>query len=132
MTETVRMFVNGQAMRGGSLHDALASSAVFVGELRTAPLYRFYAVRDEFPGLHPSDDGESIAGEVYEASYQTLREHLLPREPEELELSVIQLADGSGSMSMIMRRESLGLPGVRDITEFGGWHAYRNGGQAQP
>jgi gamma-glutamylcyclotransferase (GGCT)/AIG2-like uncharacterized protein YtfP len=134
MSETIRMFVNGQAMRGGSLHDALASSAKFVGEVRTAPHYRFFSVRNEFPSLYRAQEGHgaAIAGEVYESSYQTLREGLLPREPDELELSVIQLEDGSGSLSMVMREGSLDLPGVHDITEFGGWRTYREGWQATP
>jgi hypothetical protein len=61
---------------------------------------------------------------VYEVSYEVLRERLLPEEPEELELGVIALADGSGSFSMRMRASALTAPGVVDITAHGGWHAY--------
>ncbi|WP_024799821.1 gamma-glutamylcyclotransferase [Nocardia sp. BMG51109] len=121
---TVRMFVNGQALSGGSLNDALAGARL-IGEVKTAPRYRFYTVRDEFPGLYPvASGGVSVPGEVYEVSYEVLREKLLPREPSELELTVIELDDGSGSLSMKMREESLGLPGVSDISDRGGWIAY--------
>src|ERR1700761_8410946 len=97
------MFVNGQAMRGGSLHDALAR-ARFLGPAQTAPRYRVFSVRDEFPGLHPvAAGGVAVPGEVYELSYAMLRDQLLPREPAELELGVIELADGTGSISMRMR-----------------------------
>jgi gamma-glutamylcyclotransferase (GGCT)/AIG2-like uncharacterized protein YtfP len=125
MTETVRMFINGQALRGGTLSDAL-DDAEFLGAARTAPGYRFFSVRDEFPGLLPvSVEGRSVPGELYELPYAMLRERLLPREPEELELTVIELADGTGALSMRMRESSLALEDVIDISDAGGWKAYR-------
>jgi gamma-glutamylcyclotransferase (GGCT)/AIG2-like uncharacterized protein YtfP len=118
------MFVNGQAMSGGSLNHAL-TDARLIGAARTAPRYRFYSVRDEFPGLHPvAEGGVSVPGELYEVDYATLREQLLPNEPVELELTLIELEDGSGSLSMRMREESLAMAGVRDISADGGWLAY--------
>jgi len=121
---TLKMFVNGQAMSGGTLNHAL-HDARLLGPARTTPAYRFFSVRDEFPGLHPvTEGGAAINGEVYEVSYEVLRERLLPEEPEELELGVIALADGSGSFSMRMRVSALTDPGVVDITAHGGWHAY--------
>ncbi|WP_327151939.1 allophanate hydrolase-related protein [Nocardia sp. NBC_01329] len=120
----VTMFVNGQAMSGGTLNDAL-NDAKFLGRVRTAAKYRFYSVRDEFPGLHPvAAGGLVIPGELYEVEYDVLREQLLPREPAELELGVIELANGSGSLSMRMRADALGAPGVTDISDRGGWLAY--------
>ncbi|WP_328394294.1 allophanate hydrolase-related protein [Nocardia sp. NBC_00416] len=123
----VTMFVNGQAMSGGTLNDAL-DNARFLGRVTTAPRYRFYSVRDEFPGLHPvAEGGAAIPGELYEVEYDVLREELLPREPAELELGVIELADGSGSLSMRMRETALGAPDVTDISDRGGWLAYLEG-----
>lgn len=119
----VRMFVNGQAMGGGSINFAL-QGATFLGAIRTAPCYRFYSVRDEFPGLYPATAGERIIGEIYELSYAQLREELLPNEPEELELTVIKLEDGTGTLSMRIREAALGDPGVVDITRYGGWLKY--------
>ena len=125
MTELVKMFVNGQALRGGSLSDAL-SDATFLGPVGTAPAYRFYSVRDEFPGLYAvADGGFVVPGEVYELPYEMLRTRLLPREPDELELTVIELADGTGSLSMRMRDSALTLDGVVDISAAGGWLAYK-------
>ena len=122
--EKLRMFVNGQAMSGGSLNSALAD-AEFLGPAETAPKYRFYSVRDEFPGLHPvPTGGHTVPGELYAVTYRILREHLLPGEPPELELGVIELSDDSGSLSMRMRPEAFGLPGVTDISEAGGWRAH--------
>jgi gamma-glutamylcyclotransferase (GGCT)/AIG2-like uncharacterized protein YtfP len=124
MAELVRMFVNGQALRGGSLSDALAD-AEFLGPVQTAPHYRFYSVRDVFPGLYPvTEHGRRVPGEVYQMPYGMLRDRLLPREPVELELSVIELADGTGSLSMRMRTDALALPDVSDISDAGGWLNY--------
>lgn len=49
---------------------------------------------------------------------------LLPAEPPELELGIIELADGTGSLAMRMRAEALQAPGVRDISDRGGWLRY--------
>lgn len=122
--DTIHMFVNGQAMSGGSLNDAL-DGAEFVGPARTAARYQFFSIRDEFPGLSPvASGGAEILGELYALPYSMLRERLLPREPEELELSVIELSDGQGSLSMVMRQEALSAPDTTDITASGGWLAY--------
>jgi hypothetical protein len=130
MIDTVRMFVNGEAMSGGRLNRHL-SAATFAGRGRTAARYRFFSVRDEFPGLHPvAENGVSVPGEVYEVSYAILRERLLPAEPPELELGLIELDDGSGSLSMRMRPQALSAPGVTDISEHGGWLSYLR--QARP
>ncbi|MEU1981039.1 gamma-glutamylcyclotransferase [Nocardia sp. NPDC019395] len=123
----VTMFVNGQAMSGGTLNDAL-HNARFLGRVVTAPKYRFYSVRDEFPGLHPvAEGGTAVPGELYEVEYDVLREELLPREPAELELGVIELADGRGSLSMRMRESALAAADITDISDRGGWLAYLEG-----
>ena len=122
--DLVRMFVNGQGMRGGEFNDSFAD-ATFLGEFSTAAKYRLYAVRDTFPGLHLDPDaGFTVPGEVYELPYLMLAERLLPREPAELELTIIELGDGSGSLSMGMRAQALDAPGVVDISDVGGWRAY--------
>ncbi|MFC5747727.1 gamma-glutamylcyclotransferase [Actinomadura rugatobispora] len=125
MPDTVLMFVNGQAMSGGELGDALAG-ARFLGPVRTAPDYRFFSFGDVFPGLVPAGRGAGrpVPGELYEVGYADLRERLLPREPAELELSVIRLEDGRGSLSMVCRDGVLGGEGVHEITAEGGWREH--------
>ncbi|WP_281688898.1 allophanate hydrolase-related protein [Pseudonocardia thermophila] len=119
-----RMFLNGTAMRGGELHHLVGDSEL-VAETTTAPRYRFYAVEGAYPGLvDVGEGGAAIAGEVYEMTYEQLREVLLPSEPAGLELGVIELADGSGSLAMVLRRPHTELP-TEDITELGSWRAYR-------
>src|SRR5947208_523867 len=98
------LFVNGGGMSGGELHHNIADHP-FLGAVRTAPNYRFYSVRDEFPGIVLADEGQgsSIAGELYDVPLATLREKFVPDEPAELELGVIELDDGSSVLSMVLR-----------------------------
>jgi gamma-glutamylcyclotransferase (GGCT)/AIG2-like uncharacterized protein YtfP len=123
----LRMFVNGQAMSGGLISHNLAD-ATFLGPAVTAPKYRFYSVRDEFPGLLPvKDGGSSVYGELYEVTYSILRDQLLPSEPLELELGVIELEDGSGTLCMQLREEWVGHSDLTDITKIGRWREYLSG-----
>jgi gamma-glutamylcyclotransferase (GGCT)/AIG2-like uncharacterized protein YtfP len=119
-----RMFLNGTAMAGGADHH-LTGGAPLLGAASTAPRYRFHAVEDSYPALEDiGAGGAAVAGELYEMSYQQLREVLLPAEPAGLELGVIELADGSGSLAMVLRRPHAPLP-VKDISESGSWRRYR-------
>jgi hypothetical protein len=121
------IFLNGGAMRGGPLNHLLGDSPL-VGRVRTAPRYRFYAVRDEFPALDEvATGGVSAIGELYDVDWSVLRETLLPSEPAELELGVIELDDGTGCLSMIRRRTYHEQPGaLRDISSSPDWNAYRH------
>ncbi len=122
----VTMFLNGGGMRGGAVHSHIGGLATFLREVRTAPHFRFYSVRDEFPGIFLVErDGCAVAGELYAMGMDDLREHLLPVEPPELELSVVRLEDGSSSLSMVLREDYLTHPDVTDISAYGGWRAYR-------
>lgn len=145
----VRMFLTGDGMRGGPLHRHI-EGAEFLGERRTLPRYRFYSIRDEFPALDPvGADGYAILGELYEVPMARLH-GLLAREPPELELSTVELAagdpagsapapdgaapgePGGGELSfgMILRRGTGTRGRHADISQHGGWRAYR--GMAQP
>ena len=118
------MFLNGGGMRGGAVHHHI-EGAPLLGELRTAPKYRFYSVRDEFPALHPATDGaEPILGELYDVPMGPLNA-LLATEPAELELSIIELEGGELSFAMVLREAEHALGIHKDITSYGGWHAYR-------
>jgi hypothetical protein len=130
------MFLNGGAMRGGELHHLLGG-APLVRVAHTAARYRFYSVAGRFPALAPVPDadsglsspgpgpGVSVAGELYDLSWSLLREDLLPAEPHELELGVIELDDGSGCLAMLRRAPYTELPGALvDISEFADWRKY--------
>ena len=122
----MKMFINGTALTGGPDHANLRG-APFLGAARTAPEYRFYSVRDEFPGLvHVGSEGATIVGELYELPAEVWRTSLQPKEPPELELGNIKLSDGQMVKGMILMRERVEpQSSVIDITEFGGWRAYQ-------
>ncbi len=129
------MFLTGDAMSDGPLHHHI-SGARFMGERRTAPHYRLYSVRDEYPALYPvSEGGQPILGELYDVPMDQLFD-LLADEPPELELSMVELDDAGAragaaearsaaqlSFAMVLRRGENGLH--PDITHHGGWLAYR-------
>ena len=115
------MFLTGDGMRDGPLHHHI-SGAPLIGERRTAPRYRFYSIRDEFPALCPvGEGGGAILGELYDVPMSRLRD-LLAREPPELELSIVELAAGAAapgespglelSFGMVLRRASANAAGT--------------------
>lgn len=119
------MFLNGGAMRGEPLHHLL-DGAPLVRETTTAPKYRFYSVADACPALHPvAHGGAAITGEVYDIPLDVLRDRVLPGEPPELELGVIELQDGSSSFAMLLRRPYTSHARLTDITETGDWRTYK-------
>lgn len=74
------MFLNGDGMRGGRAHYTI-EGVPLVGERRTAALYRFYSVRDEFPALYPvAEGGQPVLGELYDVPMGPLSA-LLATEP---------------------------------------------------
>lgn len=120
------MFLNGTAMYGQKDHGCHQGST-FLGPARTTAAYRFFAVRDEFPGLLPvTAGGRCIDGELYDIPDPVLRDQLLPAEPAELEFGTIQLVDGEDVHAMLLRPERL-VAGdlVVDISELGGFRAYQ-------
>ncbi len=120
-----RMFLTGTAMSGGADHH-LVGDAPLIASTTTAQRYRFHSIDDDgYPGLEDAGPGgAAVQGELYELSYEQMREVLLPGEPAGLELGVIELADGSGSFAMVLRRPHTPLP-TRDISELGSWRRYR-------
>ena len=122
---TVPLFVNGEGMRGGRVHPHLARYR-FLGEVRTAPRYRFYVYQERFPALWPvADGGVSVPGELVELPLEAVRDEFLPVEPPELELGVVELADGSASLAVVLRAQVHARGrGLVDISDHGGWRAY--------
>lgn len=120
------MFLNGTAMSGQKDHGAHAGST-FLGPARTAARYRFFAVRDEFPGLYPVErGGRSIDGELFDIPDDVLHDRLLPSEPAELAFSTIELIDGEQVHAMVLVPSRLRAGDkVVDIAELGGFRAYQ-------
>ena len=122
----MKMFLNGTAMSGQKDHDCHAGSTL-LGPARTAAKYRFFVLRDEFPGLFPVDHGgRMIVGELYDMPDHVLRDQLLPGEPRELTLGEIELEDGDIVNAMILVPERITAGDkVVDIAELGGFRAYQ-------
>src|SRR5581483_564539 len=69
----VDLFVNGTLMRGLALHGNL-DGAEFLGEARTAPIYRLYSIDDRHPGMFEVEQGGvAVAGELYRVPEAVLR-----------------------------------------------------------
>ncbi|HEX6343673.1 allophanate hydrolase-related protein [Umezawaea sp.] len=119
------IFLNGGGMRGGPLHPQLQGTPMLC-VARSAPRYRYFSVGDRFPAMHRSGTG-SVVGEVYDLPLTVLRDHLLPAEPPELEIGVIELEDGAACLATVLRDAYLGGRELLDITHIGDWHAYLGG-----
>ena len=120
----VLIFLNGGGMRGGPLHHQL-QGAPLVRVARSAPKYRYLSVGDRFPAMQDvGAGGYQVAGEVYDVPLEVLLHHLLPAEPPELELGIIELDDGTACLATVLRREYTRAAQLVDISSFGDWRAY--------
>jgi hypothetical protein len=120
------IFLNGGGMRGGPLHHLLGG-APLVRLARSAPKYRYFAINGEFPGMRaaePGETGHQVSGEVYDVPLEVLLHDLMPAEPRELELGLIELEDGTACLATVLRRPYPGTPALTDISEMGDWRAY--------
>lgn len=117
-------FICGSALRGQPDHGNL-SGARFVREARTKPKYRLHSVEDRHPGIYEvGEGGVSIAGEVYELT-DDQHAHLLATEPPDLYEAPVELDDGKAVNAMIYPRTLIEKRGYKDISEHGGWAAYK-------
>jgi gamma-glutamylcyclotransferase (GGCT)/AIG2-like uncharacterized protein YtfP len=121
----ITFFICGSALRGQPDHGNL-QGAQFIREARTAPYYRLHSVNDVHPGVYAvPNGGVSIAGELYEL---TGEQHgsLLAGEPPDLYEDTVVLDDGSLARAMLYPRNLIEQRGYPDISEYGGWAAYRS------
>ncbi|WP_418287525.1 gamma-glutamylcyclotransferase [Lentzea guizhouensis] len=94
---------------------------------RSAPRYRYFSVRGTFPAMHESGTA-AVVGELYDLPLKVLRDHLVPAEPPELEIGVIELEDGSAALATVLR-DAVVDPLLRsgdleDISYLGDWQAF--------
>jgi gamma-glutamylcyclotransferase (GGCT)/AIG2-like uncharacterized protein YtfP len=119
----VLLAVNGTLMRGLELNgNLLEAGATFVREARTAPFYRLWSIDDRHPAMIRVDaGGAAIALEVWSVPAEGLATILL-KEPAGLCVGKVRLEDGSETLG-VLGEPSL-CEGRREITGYGGWHAY--------
>jgi gamma-glutamylaminecyclotransferase len=120
----VRFFICGSALTGQPDHGNLGA-ATLVGEAQTAAKYRLHSVRGEHPGIYEvAAGGVSIKGEVYEMS-DAQHAHLISTEPPDLYESPVELEDGTEVSAMIYPRELIDERAYPDISQYGGWAAFK-------
>ncbi|MEB3356028.1 MAG: gamma-glutamylcyclotransferase [Synechococcales bacterium] len=118
--------VNGTLMRGLELNgNLLAVGATFVREATTEPTYRLWSIGDRHPAMiRVKTGGRAIAVEIWAVPPAGLAEVLL-REPPGLCIGKVRLADGEEVLGVV--GEPLLCEGQREITQWGGWRAYKEG-----
>jgi allophanate hydrolase len=125
---SVRVSVAGAHLQGQPLHPALSKfGARFVRACRTAPKYRFYAFLEldpPRPGLLATDEpGGAIAVETYDLSMEGFGRLVASVAPP-LAIGTVELEDGESVKGFLC--ESCAARRARDITDFGGWIAFRS------
>ena len=120
----MRFFICGSALTGQPDHKNLGD-AKLVGDTQTAAKYRLYSVRGEHPGIYEVvEGGVSIKGEIYEMS-DAQHARLISSEPPDLYESPIELEDGSKISAMFYPRELVVERKYPDISQYGGWAAFK-------
>lgn len=118
-------FICGSALRGQPDHQNLRS-ATLIKEVKTQPQYRLHTVGpDLHPGIYEVDlGGISIPGELYDLTMEQYA-HLMTHEPPGLYEGSVILEDGEIVSAMLYPRELIEQYQWKDISEFGGWVAYK-------
>ncbi|MEM6520561.1 MAG: gamma-glutamylcyclotransferase, partial [Cyanobacteria bacterium P01_C01_bin.70] len=130
ISETKRVFICGSALRGQPDHGNLQGAA-FISAAQTAPNYRLHAVQDGWhPGIYETEsDGISIPGELYQMSMEQY-DHLVSTEPPNMYPAEVTLQDGGTAIAMLYPKELIEEHGWPDISDIGGWAAYKAQQQA--
>ena len=123
----VRVAVAGAHLSGQPLHEELLRcGARFVRACRTAARYRFLALMDLRPPrpglLRDQERPGAVAVEIYDLpteGFGALTASVAPP----LAIGTIELEDGEAVKGFLC--ESFAAPRARDITDFGGWVAFR-------
>jgi gamma-glutamylaminecyclotransferase len=123
--DTKRVFICGSALRGQPDHGNL-QGATFVKETRTAPQYRLHSVEEGWhPGIYETEsEGISIPGELYQMSVEQYN-HLVSTEPPHMYPAEVTLHDGETAIAMLYPKALIEEHGWPDISDIGGWAAYK-------
>jgi allophanate hydrolase len=124
----ILLAVVGAHLRGQPLNHQLTSrQAEFIRQTRTARCYRLFALANTQPpkpGLKRVAEKlpHGIEVEIWaldDAAFGSFVAEI----PPPLGIGTLELEDGTSVKGFLC--ESIGLEGARDITEFGGWRAFR-------
>ena len=124
--DVVRLVVAGAHLRGQPLeHQLVDLGACFDETTSTAASYRLYALDTSAPpkpGLVFDPAGRSIEVDVWKLSHDALG-RFLQLVPPPLALGTVELADGTHATGFLC--EPRALESATDITQYGGWRAFR-------
>jgi len=124
----VLLAVVGAHLRGQPLNHQLTSrKARFVKQANTSPHYRLYALANTQPpkpGLKRVAEklSHGIEIEIWSLDHAAFGS-FVAEIPLPLGIGTLELEDGGSVKGFLC--EPIGLDGARDITEFGGWRAFR-------
>lgn len=124
---SVPLAVFGAHLTGQPLNrELLALGATLAGEARTAPDYRLYALNDKIqrPGLLRVNDGSGVRVECEIWNLPTAAfGAFVAGIPGPLGIADVRLEDGRLIKGFVC--EAAATATARDITDYGGWRAYR-------
>ncbi len=125
ISQTKKVFICGSALKGQPDHQNL-QSATFIKPAKTRPLYRLHAAENGWhPAIYALDEGGiSIPGEVYELTIAQY-DYLLANEPPHMYPGDVILEDGEILTAMLYPRELVEKYQWLDISDLGGWAAYK-------
>lgn len=120
-----RVFICGSALRGQPNHDNL-QAATFLHEAKTQPLYRIHSVENGWhPGIYQVETGGvSIPGEVYELTPEQY-DHLEATEPPHMYAADVVLENGDIVTAFLYPQALVEQYNWLDISDYGGWAAYK-------
>jgi allophanate hydrolase len=132
---STELLVVGAHLSGQPLnHELLLAGGVLLGSVSTAPQYRLYALDTvpPKPGLvrvpapaASGPRGAAIAGELWQLQATGLARFMAGLAAP-MAIGRVRLADGREVLGFLC--ESAALDGAADITDYGGWRAYRERG----
>jgi allophanate hydrolase len=127
---SMTLAVVGKHLRGEAKHHELADlDARFHGAFRTAPIYRLYHLPSGVPGLvRVESGGAAIEVELWRLPLAAVGS-LLAGVGAPLSIGRVRLADGTEHAGFLC--EAYAAASAPDITEYGGWRAYRGGRPAK-
>ncbi len=130
MVDTLKLAVNGTLMRNLSLNpNMLNVGSTFEREARTEPSYRIWSIDDNYPAMiKVKEGGVAVALEVWNVPLAGLG-IILSQEPPGLAIGKVVLQDGEEVLGVI--GEPLTVVEKREITQYGGWRAYRAAAEQQ-
>ena len=130
-SNTKRVFICGSALRGQPDHQNL-TNAKFIKAAQTERKYRLHAAEN---GWHPAiyateTNGISIPGEIYEMTTEQY-EYLLANEPPHMYPDTVNLEGGETAIAMLYPKELVEKHDWPDISDLGGWAAYKRSANSE-